>query len=216
MANMFSGNTEKRIPKNMEECIKPDSVSSNLWVWCERLEVLGKVLFWIIIVLGLFTAITTAISTDEIVSGSYYKYTERKTSFDIVVFITLIIEVLIYAFIEYCVYHVLALLIGALASIVQNTKVTANLALYNSIEKEEDSDYSNYTTGVHNIDSFKSKESNQKSLNYFKDAGKNDVDEETLNKYYAEERKNTIQKILLCIAGVIIILVMIVMDIKSR
>ena len=45
MENMFSGNTEKKIPKNLKDCYMTDKVSHNLWIWCERLEKLGEILY---------------------------------------------------------------------------------------------------------------------------------------------------------------------------
>ena len=42
----------------------------------------------------------------------------------------------LYSFLEYCAYHILALLVGSLATIVQHTKITANITLYNSAKTE--------------------------------------------------------------------------------
>ena len=72
-------------------------------------------------------------------------------TFDFEIFIPLLLETALYAFLEYCAYHILALLIGALASIVQNTKISANVALYNttynSIDKVLNNNQNeNYTT----------------------------------------------------------------------
>ena len=46
MANMFSGNQEKKIPRNLKDCCQMDSITQNLWIWCERLEKLGSFLFF--------------------------------------------------------------------------------------------------------------------------------------------------------------------------
>lgn len=62
--------------------------------------------------------------------------TELRETFDFEIFIPLLLETALYAFIEYCTYHVLALLISSLASIVQHTKITANIALYNCAKTE--------------------------------------------------------------------------------
>ena len=155
MANMFSGYNKKEIPKNMEDCIKPDSVSSNLWGWCEWLEKWGKILFWVLIVGGLILSISTSIVEKEVVvrEATYWSEaeTELRKTFDFEIFIPLLLETALYAFLEYCAYHILALLIGALASIVQNTKISANVALYNttynSIDKVLNNNQNeNYTT----------------------------------------------------------------------
>ena len=135
MRNMFSGNVQKEIPKSLGDCIKPDSVSSNLWVWCERLEKLGEILFWLLIIGGLIFSIGASIVEKEVVvkEATYWREaeTEIKKVFNIEIFVPLLTEIALYAFIEYCTYHIVALLIGALASIVQHTKITAEIALYN-------------------------------------------------------------------------------------
>lgn len=136
MANMFSGNAEKRIPINLSECYKTDNTTRNLWIWCERLEKWGKGLFCFLIISGLIIAIASSITVKEVVKGTYYVYTETETSFDVAIFITSLIQTATYAFLEYCTYHVLALLVGSLATIVQNAKITANVALYNAAKEE--------------------------------------------------------------------------------
>lgn len=129
MENMFSGAQNKKTPKSVKECLKPDPVSTNLWIWCQRLETLGKILFWIILIGGIILSIITALVKVE-VGGTYYSRTE--TQFDVIIFFTSLVETGLYALIEYCVYHMIALLVGALGSIVQNTKLSADLALYRS------------------------------------------------------------------------------------
>lgn len=140
MANMFSGNQEKKIPKNFEDCYKSDGITKNLGLWCERLEKLGSVLFWLIIISGIITAIASSftVSVEEVTHGTYYTWTETETTtnFDWDIFVVSIVETALYAFIEYCVYHVLALLIASLASIVQHTKISANISLYTFAKNE--------------------------------------------------------------------------------
>ena len=120
MNNMFSGRTEKPIPKNLSECIKPDATTTNLHLWAERLENWGKVLFIILIIVGIISTIADTIEVADSISEDAAVGTCISTA----------INWGLYAFIEYCVYHVLALLISALASITQNTVVSANVALY--------------------------------------------------------------------------------------
>jgi len=126
MANMFLGNQEKKIPKNMDDCIKPDYVSTNLWCWCEWIEKWGKIVFWVLIVAEIILSLEASIEHKKI---------------DIEIFIPSLLEAALYAFLEYCAYHVLALLVGALASIVQNTKITANISLYTSAKNEGIADF---------------------------------------------------------------------------
>ncbi|MBQ6997585.1 MAG: hypothetical protein IJN60_04335 [Oscillospiraceae bacterium] len=130
MANMFSGKSDKYIPKTLEECTERDATATNLHIWSERLEKWGKILFWFLIIYGVLTAITTSIITEEVVHGTYYQWTETETTFNFVIFLTSIAETVLYAFLEYCAYHVLALLVSSLALITQNTIISANVALY--------------------------------------------------------------------------------------
>lgn len=126
MENMFSGKTEKTVPKNLSECITPDATTTNLHHWAERLENWGKILFFILIVVGIITTITDTIT----VANSPVEDSAVGT------FISTAISWGLYAFIEYCAYHVLALLISALASITQNTIISANVALYDTAKAE--------------------------------------------------------------------------------
>lgn len=153
MTNMFSGNQYKKVPKSLNECLTADPLSNNLWTWCQRIENYGKILFWILVVGGIIISIATAAYTAKAQTAPAEKYKSfyedydddddyddyslyapnNENSFNTPIFFQSIIQWGIYAFLEYCTYHVLALLIGALASIVQNTKVHTDIALYNSV-----------------------------------------------------------------------------------
>ena len=63
-----------------------------------------------------------------------------------------LVDAAICAFIEYCIYHVVALLIGSLASITQHTKATAKLLEY-QLTKDEPVDVANGEIGVDNTSS---------------------------------------------------------------
>lgn len=144
MANMFSGNQEKKIPRNFKECYETDSITRNLWLWCERLEKWGKILFWILIIGGFIMAIWGSFGEKEVIvrEASFYREaeTEIRKTFDFNIFVSLLFDTALYAFLEYCAYHLIALLIGSLATIVQYTKITANIILYNSAKTEDVTD----------------------------------------------------------------------------
>lgn len=140
MANMFSGNNEKAIPQNLSECTKTNLTVVNLHDWSERLERWGKILFWILVGVGAIVSIAKAIETHEFRSEYSYELAELERLGTPVpttaeVFFTNALTWALYAFIEYCAYHVLALLISALASITQNTMISANVALYEANKK---------------------------------------------------------------------------------
>ena len=131
MANMFSGNNETQIPKNLSECMKTNATVSNLHRWSERLEKWGKLIFWIIVILGIFVTIAEMIETQELRQAyrdMMEQYIELPSEWE--VFFNKLLTWAFYAFLEYCAYHVLALLISALASITQNTIITANVSLF--------------------------------------------------------------------------------------
>lgn len=65
-----------------------------------------------------------------------------KYKFNFGTFFMNLVDAAIRAFIEYCIYHVVALLIGSLASITQHTKATAKLLEY-QLSKDEPVDVAN-------------------------------------------------------------------------
>ena len=207
MANMFSGHIKKQIPKNMEDCIKPDSVSTNLWVWCERLEKLGKFLFWILLIGGLILSISSSIVEKEVIvrEATYWSdaETEVRTTFDFELFISLLLDTVLYAFLEYCAYHIIALLIGALASIVQNAEISANVALYN-LRFEE-----NINAKNPNNDNCEVKDLNYSSngesenLEDLRFSSVDDSKETELNKY-DEDKSNSMKEFILFLGLVVV------------
>lgn len=123
--SMFSQIQSEPTCTTVDECVQNDKLSNNLWTWAHRLETLGMVLFVFLLVYGIYAAVQGAM-----VGVVHYQWVGLKTEFDFMVFLVGLIDWAIYAFIEYCLYHVVALLIGALAGIYQNTKATARLQEY--------------------------------------------------------------------------------------
>ncbi len=165
MANMFSGHTEKKIPKDLESCYKldaqDDAVTYNLWRWSEATEKIGKILFWFIVISGIAIAIYTSISTVEVTKGTYYTYTKTETKFDVELFITALLDTARYALIEYFAYHVIALLIASLATIVQHTKITANIALYNAAKTYNIDEVENTTDDMTDVEEVNEQENTE-------------------------------------------------------
>lgn len=113
--------------KSIAECVKVDPISNELWSWAENTEKWGKFLFYALIIYGFISSIVTSIIMDEF--GDF-------ESWNFVMFITNILQYALYAYIEYIVYRTIALLIASLATITQNTRVTAKLTEY-KIRKAE-------------------------------------------------------------------------------
>lgn len=110
---MFDGCAKELPPTTIEDCTRQDTVIINLWEWARRVEIYGKVLMIGIIIIGVLLSFTT--SND---------YTGE---FSMTSCVTNIVTYGIYAFVEYCTYHVIALLIGSLARIVQSNRTMAKL-----------------------------------------------------------------------------------------
>lgn len=120
---------ERKIPKTLGECLEIDPLSKNLWGWAENLESFGKILLAIILVCGFVLVIYAGIAANEEYESVWGAVLSTGFTW------------ILYAFIEYCVYHALSLLMSALATIVQNTTITANIAAYhaNSVKDTHDS-----------------------------------------------------------------------------
>lgn len=119
MANMFPDKGEKQIPKNLSDCTRSDATIDNLHLWAYRLEDWGKAFFYVLIVVGILSTIISTVQMIDVNEDAIFT-----------TFLSSLINWALYAFIEYCAFHVLALLISALASITHNTSISANVALY--------------------------------------------------------------------------------------
>lgn len=160
--SLFQGSTDKELPKNINDCVKPDKVSKCLWAWASRIETWGYIIFWLLIIAGIVGAISDFLQANEVLDESEC----------IPILITSLLTNGLIAFLEFCAYNAVALLIGALASIVHNTNITANLAIYNTEPKSGDvldervmitmPETSNSTSG--SSESFFSKLSNASTL----------------------------------------------------
>ncbi len=130
MKTVFTESKRRNIPKRFEECVREDAVSSRLWSWCNILELLSTVLPIISIVVDMIAGygniiISGGVVSEESVSGAS---SEKITLF--VQYVPILIAMLWKALLIYVSFHCAALLIGALASIVQSTRISSDLALY--------------------------------------------------------------------------------------
>ena len=123
---------KKDVPTSLEECYEVDAVSKKLSQWADWLRIWGKRVLIILIVFGIFSTIEDAVDMADI--------DEELVVFTI---ITSLASWVLYAFIEYCTYNAVALLVLALATIVQNTKITARTILYNASKSETNKETEN-------------------------------------------------------------------------
>jgi|GEM_PF-2991094 len=205
MANMFSGNQEKKIPKSFKDCYKTDGITQNLWLWCERLEKWGFILFWILIIIGVIDTIMAGINAHQLIEEIGAETVEeiREASAELGIEIPTVFEALVnnifswtlYSFLEYCAYHILALLVGSLATIVQHTKITANITLYNSAKTEgfvDDNAEMENGNSTENISRKCNKKTHETYISEIKDTNTNSE-----NTHW-KENKLTGTKILVC------------------
>lgn len=114
-------------PKSIQDCLRTDNLSQTLWEWAQNIENWGRVVCLILVVCGLFVMMTTGVSKyDEL------EYVDNGGLLTFLAVLSVTLQWGLYSFAEYCVYHALSLLMGALASIVQNNRISSDLALYHA------------------------------------------------------------------------------------
>lgn len=119
--------SKRTVPASVSECLKQDKLSQALWQWAQNLENYGRIILIVLVICGCIITIWTGMST---YSGLRYDDSRGMATF-LAVAVTAL-QWAFFAFLEYCVYHALSLLMGALASIVQSNKITSDLALYHA------------------------------------------------------------------------------------
>ncbi len=125
----FDDNQLRKTVYTAEECTAPSKTVQNLWKWAHNLDILGIIGAILILAVGLFSAIGSGKAAAE---GIRYK------DFVFSVFFHEFILTLLYAFLEYCAFHALALIISSLGSITYNTDVTAKTAISSHITPKDD------------------------------------------------------------------------------
>ncbi len=120
---------KKRIPKSLKDCYGEDAVSAGLWNWAEWLKLWGYRLLIVLCVIGIAAAVSNGVEAG---------YTAEDNA--AIAVISAIVSTLIlwglYAALEYLAYQTVALLVAALASLVQHTRISADVALYRAAEAE--------------------------------------------------------------------------------
>lgn len=124
MANMFTETRIHNSPKSLEDCTKTDKVTDNLWIWASRIETFGEILLVLIVLYGIISAIVASVSDMH----------ATNSGFPVGTFLLRLLTGALWAFIEYCAYHVIALLVGSLASIVEHTRISARLLEYRELK----------------------------------------------------------------------------------
>ena len=114
----------RNIPHSLEECTQTGETAAKLYQFASQLEKWGNRLLIILMIAGILFTIVNIIGLIDVNEA--------------LIIPTLISSVLswsIYTAIAFFAYHLFAILIRALASITENTTITANVALWEASKK---------------------------------------------------------------------------------
>ena len=128
MKTVFTASKRRTIPKRFEECVREDAVSSRLWSWCNILESLAYILPLIFVVVSAIAFAWAVAAAYR--NGANVEFSNSKPIFGFNYEISALIRITWRAFLIWLSCYLSALLIGALASIVQSTRISSDLALY--------------------------------------------------------------------------------------
>ena len=140
MSNPFKTKDRMYIPRDLEDCCVTDDAASELWRIAELVESWGAFLLIAILVLGTVVSIGITSFMSKIAEGSGF------TAFLCSAIVWGVLAVLVYAG---C--HLISLTIRAFASIVQNTRVSANVALYTTANSTRTAERASTTPVVPNF-----------------------------------------------------------------
>jgi hypothetical protein len=129
MENQPSQTINARMPRSLNECIAPYPTTENLYRWANRLKILGEVLCGIIIILGFFNLASIIDTLSEL---------PKEDAFSIVLVPTIIY--VLSGFVALCIFHVLSVLLEALATTVQCRVIATKVALFEANQKIKTSD----------------------------------------------------------------------------
>lgn len=116
---VFPDKNEKRIPKSLQECVKPDGTVTELSRWAGIVETRGQILLALVILAGVFLTIAEVVVLLDTEEGAM-----------LLTVISSVVGWSLGAVVTYCTYHVIALLLRAAALITQHTMISANVALF--------------------------------------------------------------------------------------
>lgn len=114
----------RNIPNSLEECTHTGETVSNLYRFASQLEKWGTRLLIVLMIAGVIFTIANTVSLIDV-----------NEELIIPTLISSVLSWSIYTAIAFFAYHILAMLIRALASITENTAITANVALWEASKK---------------------------------------------------------------------------------
>ena len=138
----FNDNLLTKHEYTQEECLRPNKTIHNMWSWAQALEVLGIICAIGVAIFGLVTAIG---------AGKLASALDQRSTFKFGTFLTTFLPFVLYAFLTYCGFHALALIISAIGNITYNSLVSAKAALtqtFHSGSQKSDSNKGTASTHV--------------------------------------------------------------------
>ncbi|MBO4954579.1 MAG: hypothetical protein J6D04_05505 [Clostridia bacterium] len=105
------------IPKTLKECYEENELVARLWKTCDNIEFVGRIIFGVVLIIGFIVALVFGIYDGAI--GEF-----------VIVFAISFVGALF----ECLIYKFIAMRFASLASLVQNTRISANVTLYRERE----------------------------------------------------------------------------------
>jgi len=133
MENMFAEEMNRPVPKSLDECVVRGDTEKELWRWAVLIETIGGILSAIILGGGVILGLIIMGAEIEALGSPY----EQAIKDSLGSFIITCIVGVISAFITYLICHLVALSVRAQASIVENTRISADIAMYKAAQEEE-------------------------------------------------------------------------------
>ncbi len=122
---MFDDCAQEAAPTCIEDCTNQDFVTQQLWKWAHNVEIVGKILLALLIIACLLMSW----------SGAMVMNKSGVAEFSLTTFMVNLLYNSMFAVIEFVVYHVLAVVLAALARIVHSNRTMARLAELNAKQK---------------------------------------------------------------------------------
>ena len=132
LAAAIEDNERKTIPKTLSECYQPSRLVRAIRGLAKNIVRIGV----IILIISLIVGIIEAISGSLVYSYDIFGTADEIEGFNFGIFLTFIINLAIKVLIIVGAFNFAALIMNALANLVYNTNITANIALYEANKRE--------------------------------------------------------------------------------
>ncbi len=125
---------ENNFPSSLQECVKEDKHAKDLMKWAKGIEKFGYGLLIALLVFGIIFSFKDSMQP-VLYESLYERYHRMKFNFG--AFMLNICVWIGFSFVEYYTFNFIAALLEALATIVQNTKISALVSLYKASKEQQ-------------------------------------------------------------------------------